>query len=642
MNLRDYLEKYRKYGILKNLSVFIGIAGIIFTVIIFTTGVSTGWAGLKSYSLAIIPYSLTVILSIGIFFYSIFKGHAAKEAADKIQLKNEKEKMSAFDISEDARFTAEHTLKNYLKFAPSVISLICIVVASSMIIYFFQFWTEVLEQDIVPENALQTAFVASIILLIGILGGSFLIGQSNEDEYRWLRPAGAWLIMASLNMLLVAIAALSYNFNVPEANPLYFDELFSKILIYVYIILAAEFLINFIIEFYRPRTGEEERPIFESRLLSLFTQPGGVARNIADTMDYQFGFKLSATWFYTFLEKSITPLVIFWVIIFWLTTSIVQIDSYQMGFRERFGRRLSNEVLEPGIYLKLPWPFAEIRRFPVNKVRNMVIGPEMVDAQGNEKRPEVVVWTKSHYAKHMQFVVGTKKSDPNSSELPLSLLSASFPLQYKIDESKLLNYAYNYDNPEEILKSTAEATVAEYLASVDMVAMMSYDRSRAMKNLTKALQKKIDDMKLGIKVVTLNLHDAHPPIEKAAPAYEDVLIAMEEREISILKAKKTKIQEEADAEAGAYEIESLSEAYRNDRVKVAEAEKNRFLKQLEAYLEMPEMFKLRTYLTWLEKDTAEIRKYIMSTSLDNEIYEINLEEDTRLDLIDAEFDKIGK
>jgi hypothetical protein len=57
---------------------------------------------------------------------------------------------------------------------------------------------------------------------------------------------------------------------------------------------------------------------------------------------------------------------------------------------------------------------------------------------------------------------------------------------------------------------------------------------------------------------------------------------------------------------------------------------------------MPEMFRLRTYLKALEEDSTHIRKYILSDKFDHEVYQINLEEKTRYDLLDADLSGFGK
>ena len=55
---------------------------------------------------------------------------------------------------------------------------------------------------------------------------------------------------------------------------------------------------------------------------------------------------------------------------------------------------------------------------------------------------------------------------------------------------------------------------------------------------------------------------------------------------------------------------------------------------------MPEMFKLRTYLDFLEKDCSSMRKFIVSSDLGSEILQFNLEVKERLDLVDTDITKL--
>ena len=48
------------------------------------------------------------------------------------------------------------------------------------------------------------------------------------------------------------------------------------------------------------------------------------------------------------------------------------------------------------------------------------------------------------------------------------------------------------------------------------------------------------------------------------------------------------------------------------------------------------MFKLNNKLDVLEKETANIRKYIIGSDLKDEIYEMNFETRERLDLVDID------
>jgi regulator of protease activity HflC (stomatin/prohibitin superfamily) len=87
-------------------------------------------------------------------------------------------------------------------------------------------------------------------------------------------------------------------------------------------------------------------------------------------------------------------------------------------------------------------------------------------------------------------------------------------------------------------------------------------------------------------------------------------------------------------------IIATAEAYRYRVKTVSKAESERFEKQLQAFKIMPEIYKLRTYLAFLEKDTANIRKFIVSADMPYQVFELNLEKKQRLDLIDIDTDEI--
>ena len=90
-------------------------------------------------------------------------------------------------------------------------------------------------------------------------------------------------------------------------------------------------------------------------------------------------------------------------------------------------------------------------------------------------------------------------------------------------------------------------------------------------------------------------------------------------------------------------ITTEAQAYKYEVSNVAIAEAFRFRQQLAAYKQQPMLFKLRTYLDFLENDCKELRKFILSSNIPYQIYELNMEEKPALDLLDgADIDKIGK
>jgi membrane protease subunit HflK len=174
-----------------------------------------------------------------------------------------------------------------------------------------------------------------------------------------------------------------------------------------------------------------------------------------------------------------------------------------------------------------------------------------------------------------------------------------------------------------------------------MMELMSSKRLEAQKAIMKRVQYLADYHKLGVQIETLLILDAHPPIEKVAPAYQEVIGAMEQRETAILNAEAYKIKTLPEAQAEAARIIAEAKSYRATTGKVAQAESERFTKQLTAYRAMPSVFKLRELLNFLAVDCAGIRKYVVPLNSESEVYELNFESKERLDLIDTDVTKLS-
>jgi len=619
---------------LQTISLLIGIYCLISAISILSTRT---WMGSGSFSLLFIPYLISLILAANTCILGFLSGKEAQEEEDKKLLEKRKEK-KALETGEDVLFSAARTLGNFKRYSPYVITLLNFIIIAG-ILFSFKMYLATRNIIPVPAKPSQAAFISALFAFMSIFAGIFCVGQSREKNFRWLRPLGGWLILSSILGMMATFAIFMHRFDKPM-----WDIVIGNIIFTIAMILGIELLFNFIVEFYRPRTSGEERPVFESRILSLFTEPGGFIRNVADTLDYQFGFKVSRTWIYLFLEKSIIPLVLLWLLAFWLFTCISEVGPGEAGIRENFGRiideaALSDGTIKPlkeGVYLKLPWPVGKMTRVPVKKIVEIAVGVELTNDKDENITPAVVLWTVEHYGKEEKFIVAAEKK-PTDKENPVSYMSATFGIQYRAKENQVIDFAFRNDDIPVFLKSISEREISKYLASVDILKLMSTERGKAVSFLTERIQDSADKLNLGIEIVSLNLHDVHPPVETVAPAFEEVASARQEKEATILNAKAYENKILPSAEAEASKIVADAETSRDNSIKLAEAEMMRFKKQLDAYKIMPEMYKLRTYLDFFEKECNDIRKIVIGDSDTKNVYIFNFEEKTRLDLIDAGF-----
>ena len=74
------------------------------------------------------------------------------------------------------------------------------------------------------------------------------------------------------------------------------------------------------------------------KLVGLLAQPEGLFTTAAQALDYQFGFKVSETWFFRLLQQNLPFLVLAQLAVLFLSTCVVFIDAGEQAVLERFGK----------------------------------------------------------------------------------------------------------------------------------------------------------------------------------------------------------------------------------------------------------------------------------------------------------------
>lgn len=405
-----------------NLSIGITVAGALLLgiglYIMHTANSSAMVAG-------VMAASVSVLLGlVGLGRHS-FAARQEREELAAAEYRRQHGKTELFDDADDAVRLASRANQQYVKY---FVPILTVLAGLTLLLFSLAQWFYWNRQDAFPValRPLPMAILAVVCCIGTLIVGSFFIGASREKSCRWLRPSGAWMFLAGLLYLLAACALFLEYF---QKATLTADITIGRVGMVTLGILAVEMLLSFVIEFYRPRMpGEEERPLPESRLLALFTEPGGVARNVAASLDYQFGFQVSEAWFYHFLERTVVPLLVLMFLAFWLQTCLVVVETEHNGIREMFGRVVSTTPLPPGLYCKLPTPFERIYRFPVEHVQEIVVGGHEAEKhnakqsepkddghghaappkKGESKIAQVIVWDiKEVHAHEADFIVAT-------------------------------------------------------------------------------------------------------------------------------------------------------------------------------------------------------------------------------------------
>jgi regulator of protease activity HflC (stomatin/prohibitin superfamily) len=522
-------------------------------------------------------------------------------------------------------------------FVPIFTALLCL--AQGLGAWFFWRWLSQLAKTpaaIELKEPTLPLFVFGLFALVLFMLGRFAATIARLGNHRLLRPGAAYLL---LNAYLSAIVALGMAVVVFSEFKLA-DFYVARFLCLLLALVAIETLVQLVLEIYRPRTkAGPSRPLYESRLVGLLGQPEGLITTAAQALDYQFGFKVSETWFYRFLRRAVGVLVLLQLGVFILSTCVVFIEAGEQGLLERFGRPVAGRtLLQPGGHLKLPWPIDKVYRFRTEQIQSFTVG--LAPSAANEQET-VVLWTVAH-TKEDNFLVANRESAAPEAQAgttntvsgkrtpPVSLITGTIPIQFQI--TNLMCWAYTNEDSPALLEDLATREVVRYLVEADMNEILSHGRREAADALLTRIQTAADKLTLGAKILSVGLNDLHPPV-KVAPDYEKVVSAIHTKHAKILGARADSARTNGYASAQARSTVNKATSDSVGRQAAALAQAAAFTNQIPAYHAAPAVYAERAYEQTFARATATARKYILLTTNTHEVIQFDLQDKVRADML---------
>ena len=486
--------------------------------------------------------------------------------------------------------------------------------------------------------------VFGLFALLLFMLGKYVSGIVRLENNRLLRPSAGYLLLNAYLCAAVVGAAICAQTEFPRV-----DLFAARVLCGVLALIAAETLIALVMEIYRPRVkGKEVRLLYDSRLVGLLSQPEGVVTTMAHALDYQFGFKVSETWFYRFLEKALAWIILLQLAFLLLSTTFVMIDPGEQALLERFGRPArgesvlhfgkqvsGREILEPGLHFKLPWPIDKIYRYRTERFQTFTVG---IVPEEDEEKEQAILWTVGHAKEEYNLLVASRETlvDTNvtsgKKSPPVNLLVVNIPVQFQI--TNLIAWAYNHADAGQLLEKLATREVVRYLVSADINDLMCGGRERAADELRDRIQAAANEHALGTRIAFVGLAGMHPPVGVAG-SYEKVVSAMQAKEASILSAKAYAIRTNALAGAAAYrKLQDADSEKRRLEVNSA-ARAASFTNQIPAFNAEPSVYATRLYLQALVRGVSGPRKYMILTTNTHDVLQFDLQDKLRMDLLDV-------
>jgi len=555
-----------------------------------------------------------------------------QESLEFVELKKAKGDSALF--AGDDTFPAKRSREQFDRFLVPAFAVILLGLQGSALWMFWR-WLPNAEPPGTSQAAISMALYALFALVLFLLG-KYAAAIARLERQPLLRPGAGYLMLGSVTCFVSAAVEAAVWFNASRV-----DRYTAYVFLGILALVSVETLINLIMEIYRPRVrGQAARVLYESRLIGLLGQPTGLISTAAQALDYQFGFKVSETWFYRFLEKALSWIILLQLAALFLSTTVVIVEPNEQALLERFGHPVAGRaVLEPGLHLKWPWPIDQAYRFPSRQIHSFTVGV-IPDEDLAEQR--TILWTRPHYKEEFNLLVASQErpgtwSDDQTGEkaVPANLLAASIPVHYEV--TNLVAWTYDHRDAGVLLENLANREVIRYLVSVDFDTVMSSGREATGRTLRQRIQAAADDYGLGARIVYIGLENIHPPIGdrqvQVAAAFEEVIGSMQQRETNILAALAYQAGRIPTAEAEATNVLTQAKSEHVLKVATAEAGSKRFEQQDSAYRAGPSVYRERVYLERLAQTIATVRKYLILSTNTSDVISLNLEDKLRSDFV---------
>jgi regulator of protease activity HflC (stomatin/prohibitin superfamily) len=569
-----------------------------------------------------------LLLGVSVALVSWFQaGLEERERLEKLEI-DELTKGTAgsslFNREEAEAFPARRSREQFEKFFVPTFAILLMLIEGAA---FWWFWRWLDKEPAIVEikQPLVVMAISGLVGLVCFLIGKYSAGLAQLQGARLLNPSASHCLLGAYLLWLIVAAVAAYEAGFPVT-----EFVVARAFCCLLALLVLENVLTLLLEIYRPRVkGGVPRLLYESRLVGVISHPESIFSTAAHALDYQFGFKVSETWFYQFLQRWTSWLILAQAVVLVLSTCFVYIETGEAALFERWGKPVrGGEVFGPGIHPKWPWPITKVYRFHTDQIQSFNIGfDEAEEAHGEEA---ATLWTVSHLKTEFNLLVASREPVETTATNvagrkapPVHLLSAGIPVQYQI--LNLPAWAYNYADSAKLLKDIATREVVLYLVGADFNELMSTGRFVAGEQLRQRIQASADELQLGAKVLFVGMADVHPPVPVAS-AFERVVGAQQTRKAEILKAEAVAILTNALANADATRKRDQADAAAATRIFAARASTALFTNQMAAFQSSPNVYLQRAYLQTLSRYGRDARKFILATTNSQEVLLLNMED----------------
>lgn len=253
------------------------------------------------------------------------------------------------------------------------------------------------------------------------------------------------------------------------------------------------------------------------------------------------------------------PLIVGLLFFGWLLSGVYSVDEGENGVVTRFGDYAYTTT--PGMHWHLPAPMEAARVINVTRQRTAQIG----FSEDSADIPD-----------ESQMITGDR-----------NIVQIQFIAYYNV--SDVVAFAFNVRNPETAVRQVAESAMREVIGQRQLDLIMTTERNAVEQGVLDLIQRTLTEYDSGVQVVRVELRRPDAP-QEVSQAFNDVLDARQDAETAVNNANRDTAR-----------ILNDARAYREQVVRQATGEADRFIAVHSEYRQAPQVTRDRLYLETMER-----------------------------------------
>ena len=288
------------------------------------------------------------------------------------------------------------------------------------------------------------------------------------------------------------------------------------------------------------------------------------------------------------------------VIAIWMATGFYRVDPKEAGVELVFGEVVN--VTAQGLHWNWPSPIGETEKPKITEISKTNVGFVQLGDSRRTEEQESLMLTGDENIVDIKVVVHWRID--------------ARPVTRKVDGSDVTtqpgirNFLFNIRSPEKTLKDATESAIREIVGKTPFEEIRTEGRLKIEGDAKLLIQGILNEYGAGIEVARVQLLGADPP-DNVLPAFRDVQAARADRDkmINEATAYQKRILERANGRAD--QVTRAAEAFKQERIQMAQGETSRFLALLHEYEASKDITRKRIYISTMQDILKSMEKIIV-------------------------------